>query len=79
MPTVLIHLNNEEAVLAEIDQLPAPSDNLVVVTNPRRRDGKDLLYLDSNVTTVLFPVYRINFIEIVPSGEEEEIIGHFRE
>ena len=74
MPTVLIHLNNEDAVLAEIDQLPAMTDTMVVVKNPRRRDGKDLIYLDQNVTTVLFPVYRINFIEIVPTGEEEEIL-----
>ena len=79
MPTVLIHLNNEDAVLAEIDALPAATDTLVVVKNPRRRDGKDLIYLDQNVTTVMFPVYRINFIEIIPTGEEEEIIGHFRE
>jgi len=79
MPTVLIHLNNEEAVLAEIDQLPAAADTLVTVKNPRRRDGKDIIYLDANASTVMFPVYRINFIEVIPTGDEEEIIGHFRE
>ena len=79
MPTVLIHLNNEDAVLADIDQLPAAADTLVVVKNPRRRDGKDVTYLDVNASIVLFPIYRINFIEVIPTGEEEEIIGHFRE
>ena len=79
MPTVLIHLNNEDAVLAEIDQLPAATDTLVLVKNPRRRDGKDIIYLDVNASIVLFPVYRINFIEVIPTGNEEEIIGHFRE
>ena len=79
MPTLLIHIQNEDPVLGEVDELPAPGDTLLTVKNPRRRDGKDLHYLDANVTSVLFPVSRIVFIEIMPSGEEEEIIGFVRE
>jgi hypothetical protein len=79
MPTVLLHIVNEDAVLAEMDQLPATNDTMVVVKNPRRRDGKDVLYIDIKVATVIFPLSRINFIEVIPTGEEDEIIGHFRE
>jgi len=79
MPTILMHLQNEDPVLGEVDELPSAGDTLVVVKNPRRRDGKDLHYLDSNVTTVLWPIHRVVFIEIMPSGEEEEIIGFVRE
>lgn len=79
MPTVLVHLLNEDPVLGEMDALPEPTDSLVVVKNPRRRDGKDLHYLDTNVVTVIWPVIRINFVEVMPSGEEEEIIGFVRE
>jgi hypothetical protein len=79
MPTLLIHIQNEDPVLGECDELPAPGDSLLVVKNPRRKDGKDLHYLDANVTTVMWPVARINYIEIMPSGEEEEIIGFVRE
>jgi hypothetical protein len=29
--------------------------------------------------TVIWPLSRVNFIEVMPSGEEEEIITHVRE
>ncbi len=79
MPSVLIHLLNEDPVLGEMESLPGLSDTLIIVKNPRRRDGKDLHYLEVNVSTVLWPVTRVNFIEIIPTGEEEEIISHVRE
>ena len=79
MPTILIHLANEDPVLGEVDQLPAVTDTNILVKNPRRRDGKDLPNLMSNVTLVIWPMVRISFIEIVPGGEEEQIIGFVRE
>ncbi len=79
MPLVLIHINNEDPVLGEMDKLPEAHDLLLTVKNPRRRDGKDLHYLEANVNTVMWPVSRVNFIEIIPSGEEEEIISFVRE
>jgi len=79
MPTVLIHIQNEDPVLGEMDNLPSPQDLLVTVKNPRRRDGKDINYLEANVSTVMWPVARVNFIEIMPSGDEEEIISFVRE
>ncbi len=79
MPTILLHIQSDDPVLGEVDELPAPADALIVVKNPRRRDGKDLYYLDANVTTVMWPVARVNFIEVIPTGEEEEIIGFVRE
>lgn len=79
MPSVLVHLLNEDPVLGEVDSLPGPTDTLFIIKNPRRRDGKDLHYLEINVSTVIWPVSRLNFIEIIPTGEEEEIISHVRE
>jgi len=79
MPSVLIHLLNEDPVLGEMDTLPGLADTLIVVKNPRRRDGKDLHYLEVNVSSVYWPVARVNFIEVMPSGEEEEIISFVRE
>jgi hypothetical protein len=77
--TVVLHIHDESPIIAEIDELPNPSDQLVVVNNPRRRDGKDLHYLDNNVVTVMWPMSRINFIEVLPSQDEERIIGFVRE
>ncbi|HPH97247.1 MAG TPA: hypothetical protein PKW33_15130 [Anaerolineaceae bacterium] len=79
MLTVVLHIQNEDAVLGEMEDLPTMQDTMVTVKHPRRRDGKDLIYLDANVTTVIWPLSRINFIEIMPSAEEEEIIGFIRE
>ncbi len=77
--TVLIHISNEDAVVGEIDELPAANDLTVTVKNPRKRDGKDLNFLQSNVTTVIWPWTRINYIELLPSDADEEIIGFVRE
>ncbi len=79
MPTVLVHISNEDPVLGEMEALPAVTDTMVVVKNPRRRDGKDLHYLEVNVNTVYWPISRINFIEVIPTGEEEQIISFVRE
>jgi hypothetical protein len=79
MPTLIIHIQNEEAVLGEVDELPAPTDLMITVKNPRRRDGKDISYIDSSVITVIWPISRVNFIEVVTSGDEEEIISFVRE
>ena len=54
-------------------------DTLIVLDNPRMRDGKDVHYLAENVTTVYWPVERVNFIEVLTSKEDEEIIGFVRE
>ncbi len=79
MPTILIHIMNEDPILGEVNELPAATDQIITVKNPRRRDGKDLHYLQANVTEVIWPMGRIAFIEIIPGEEEEEIIGFVRE
>jgi hypothetical protein len=79
MPTVILHIQNEDPVVGEIEEMPQPTDRLLVVKNPRRRDGKDLHYIDASVQTVIWPISRVNFIEIFPAGEDEEIISQVRE
>lgn len=79
MPSVLVHIQNEDPVMGEIEALPGVSDTMVAVKNPRRRDGKDIHYLEANVSIVFWPITRINFIEVIPTGDEEEIISFIRE
>jgi hypothetical protein len=79
MTTILIHILNDDPVMGEVDELPNPADQLLVIKNPRRKDGKDLHYLEPNVTTMIWPLVRVTFIEVMPSGEEEEIITFVRE
>ena len=77
--TVILHLSGESAVAGEIEELPKPTDTLLVVSNPRSRDGKDLHYLEGNVVKVIWPIERLTLIEILQGQEEEKIIGFVRE
>ena len=80
MPTtVLIHLSGEDPGVGEIDERPEPTDTAITVNNPRRRDGKDLPYIDGNVVSVMWPMHRVTFMEILPTADEEELIGFVRE
>lgn len=77
--TLVVHIQNSDPVVGETEELPSPTDTMVIVKNPRRLDGKDIHYLAENVLTVYWPLERINFIEVLSEGEEEEIIGFVRE
>jgi hypothetical protein len=77
MQTLLIHMSGEEPVMAEVEELPQKTDTVIFCTNPRRRDGKELHYVLAEVRTIIVPIQRVNFIEIMPSGAEEEIISPF--
>ena len=77
--TLVLHVQNQDAVVGEVDELPGPGDEMVLVRSPRRLDGKDLTALSENAIMVFYPVARLNFIEVLAGGEEEEIIGFVRE
>ena len=79
MPSIVLHISNEDPIVGDVEAFPNPSDTLVLIRNPRRRDGKDVPYLDGNITSVIFPMHRVSFIEIVATEGEEEIISHVRE
>lgn len=79
MPTVLIHILNEDPILGEIENLPAANDTTILVNNPRKRDGKDLANIVQNVTQVIWPISRCAFIEVIPGEDEEQIISFVRE
>jgi hypothetical protein len=80
MQSVIIHLANEDPILAEMEDLPDTTSSYVVCINPRRRDGKSLHYITSEAVSFLFPWNRITFIELLPvEGEREEVIEFFRD
>jgi hypothetical protein len=77
--TVLVHLENEDPVLGEMEELPSSTANFITVNNPRRRDGKDLPFVQANVTTVMWATHRVSYIEIVPGEAEEKLVTFVRE
>ncbi len=78
--TVLIHVTNSDPILAEMDEMPKPTDTHIVCTNARARDGKALHYIDQEAMRFLFPWHRVTFIEVYPSEEDRaEIETFFRD
>lgn len=77
--TIVLHIQNTDPVVGEVEELPESDSTLVIVRNPRRMDGKDLHYLAENVITVMWPIERLNFIEVLSGLEEDQIIGFVRE
>jgi hypothetical protein len=72
MPTLVLHMMNEDPVVGEVDILPVKTDTMIFLTHPRRRDGRVLPYLDENVKTAAWPISRLSFFEIIPEVVEEE-------
>jgi hypothetical protein len=77
--SVILHISGETSVIGEIDELPKSADTIIVVSNPRQKDGKDLHYIDHNTAKVIWPLLKVSFIEILSDAEEEKIIGFVRE
>jgi hypothetical protein len=76
---IILHIAGEEPIAGEVDELPKPGDSVLIVTNPRRRDGKEIHYLDSRSIKVVWPFEKISFIEILGGEEDEQIVGFVRE
>ncbi|MBN1660955.1 MAG: hypothetical protein JXA93_21340 [Anaerolineae bacterium] len=76
---VIIHLANEDPIVAEIEDWPDPTHQTLTFTNPRRRDGRPLHYITEGATSFIFPWDRITFVEIMETEEEKEVIEFFRE
>ncbi len=77
--TVIVHTRNAEPMLAEIDELPDVKDILIKLSNPRQKDGKDLMYLERNVVSVYWPWAEISFMELLPGESTEEVVSFIRE
>ena len=77
--SVILHLAGEASIVGEIDELPKNTDTIIMISNPRLRDGKDVHYIEPNVTKVIWPFSKVSFIELLEDAEEEDLIGFVRE
>ncbi|QPC81178.1 hypothetical protein G4Y79_15865 [Phototrophicus methaneseepsis] len=71
MYTILVHISNQEPVKIDVDDIPSPQDTCIVGKNPRLRTDSEVTWLEDGVTTVIFPWWRVNFVQILPTGEEQ--------
>ena len=77
---VIIHVVGEDPILAEVEDLPKPTDQFVEFSNPRRRDGKSIAYVTMGAKSFMFPWHRLSFVEVMSTeAEREDIVEFFRE
>lgn len=77
--SLLLHIVGEDAIVVDVEELPDPTDQYILGSNPRHRDGKEVRSILPEVNQIILPWWRINFIEIMPGKEDEEIYGFYRD
>jgi hypothetical protein len=71
MYTLLLHVANSDPIKVDVDDMPSATDTVVVGKNPRDRADKELNIFDEGVTMVIYPIHRINFIQVLPRPDDE--------
>jgi len=62
---VVIHITNEQPLLADLYEMPTATDVSLVCTNMRMLDGKKPIFIDHSASIFVFPYLNIRFIEIL--------------
>jgi hypothetical protein len=79
MITLLLHIQNAEPVKVDVEELPGPTDVVIIGRNVRDRTDREVNWVEDGVKTVLIPWWRITYVEVMPSaGEEDEFPMPFR-
>ena len=60
---VIIHLNNDLPILADVESLPSGPDRCITCTNVRTIDGKRPAFIHDPHSTFVFPLSVIRLIE----------------
>lgn len=60
----VLHLQNEQPLLADLFAVPTTSDACVVCTNVRTLAGKRPLFVDRMDSVFLFPLEHVRFVEV---------------
>jgi hypothetical protein len=66
----VIHLQNEQPLLADLFSLPSASDVGLLCTNLRMQNGKRPVFADQIASVFLFPLVHIRFVEMPPGSLE---------
>ena len=72
MITLLLHVANSEPIKVDVDDMPTPTDIIIIGRNPRIKGDREVNWIEDGVTTVIFPWWRINFVEVLPAEDESE-------
>lgn len=64
----VLHINNEQPLVADLFELPQASDVGLRCTNLRMMNGKRPIFADDIASVFFFPYLHIRFIEIPPAA-----------
>jgi hypothetical protein len=67
---VIIHIANEQPILADLLMEPKASDVVVICTNLRTMGGKKPVFIDKTDSTFLLPLAHVRFVEIPQTSVE---------
>ena len=65
----VIHLTNEQPLLADLFEPPAAGDTGIVCTNLRTMGGKRPVFADHIESVFYFPYAHVRFLEIPPGAD----------
>ncbi len=61
---VVLHLSNEQPLVADLFELPNAGDVGLRCTNLRSLDGKRPIFVDDSASIFFFPYHRMSFLEV---------------
>ena len=67
---VVIHVSNEQPLLADLYSIPVATDVTLVCTNLRTMNGKRPVFADHLDSVFIFPLIHIRFVEIPPGADQ---------
>ena len=62
---VIIHVQNEQPLMADLYEMPSALDQGLLCTNLRMLDGKRPVFIEKSDSAFFFPYLHIRFIEIM--------------
>lgn len=72
---VILHLSNEQPLLADLFEPPSPGDVGLRCTNLRMMNGKRPVFVDDSASIFFFPYLHIRFVEIPPGAQPNDETG----
>jgi hypothetical protein len=69
---VVLHMNGEQPLVADLFELPDPSTTLLRCTNLRHLNGKRPVWADDINSVFFFPMLNFRFLEVPPGSHTGE-------
>ena len=68
---VVLHINNEQPLRADLFEFPEADTVLLRCTNIRTLNGTRPIFIDDLNSIVFFPMLHLRFIEVLPKSQAE--------